>query len=243
MTGGVEALAWDTEFFGFPVGRVSLDGADAQTLAKLDDDARDLGLLCLYGSLDPIDAQTSYLVQQHGYRFVDAATTFDLKLHEPPIPQPPGVSVRLGDADDLPGMADMITKLGDWSRFAVDPRFGPEVARRMQAAWIERAATCGTGEYQLVVAEDDTGIIAFISRAAEPHPVVDTVGTTAQGSGAARYLIEDARSWAGDKPLLGGPIAARNVNALRYVSHCNYRVCKVRYLYHRWLDEPPGERT
>ena len=39
-----------------------------------------------------------------------------------------------------------------------------------------------------------------------------------------------------DEALLGGPIAARNVPALRYVSHCFYRVCEVRYLYHRWLD-------
>jgi hypothetical protein len=24
------------------------------------------------------------------------------------------------------------------------------------------------------------------------------------------------------------------------VSHCSYRVCKVEYLYHRWLDEDPS---
>ncbi|MEY2458765.1 MAG: hypothetical protein QOG30_595, partial [Acidimicrobiaceae bacterium] len=53
----------------------------------------------------------------------------------------------------------------------------------------------------------------------------------------ARQLIEDARRWAGDRPLLGGPIAARNINALRYVSHCGYRVAEVRYLYHRWIDD------
>ena len=43
--------------------------------------------------------------------------------------------------------------------------------------------------------------------------------------------------WAGDRPLLGGPIAARNIASLRYVSHCGYRPCQVEYLDHCWLDE------
>ena len=53
----------------------------------------------------------------------------------------------------------------------------------------------------------------------------------------SRSVSPYARAWAGEQPLLGGPIAARNVNALRYVSHCGYRVSSVRYLYHRWFDD------
>jgi len=233
-------LPWDSEFFDLPIGKVDLAGADLASIAAAEAEARDQGIVCLYGTLDPVEAQTTVLVQQAGYRFVDAATTFSLRLDEPAIPQPAGVDVRLGSPADLPEMADMVAKLSDWSRYAVDPRFGREAARRMQDAWLERAAACTTGEFALLVAEDDSGIIAFITRALEPEPVVDTVGTTAQGSGAARYLIEVARAWAGDRPLLGGPIAARNVSALRYVSHCGYRVQRVRYLYHRWLDEGAG---
>lgn len=235
-------LPWDSEFFDLPIARIDLAGADRAAIAEAEAEAREQGIICLYASLDPADAQTTYEVQRAGYRFVDAATTFSLRLDEPPIPCPDGVIVRLGTPADLPAMADVIAKLADWSRYAVDPRFGPEAARRMQAAWMERAAACTTGEFSLVVAEDESGIIAFITRAREPQPVVDTVGTTAQGSGAARYLIEDARAWAGDQALLGGPIAARNVNALRYVSHCGYRVARVRYLFHRWLDDD-GERS
>ena len=88
----------------------------------------------------------------------------------------------------------------------------------------------------MMVAEQDGEITAFIGRVSEPRHRVDAVGTTKRGSGAARRLIQEARWWAGDVPLLGGPIASRNVPALRYVSHCAYRVCEVRYLYHRWLD-------
>ncbi|MBX3285966.1 MAG: hypothetical protein R2746_08400 [Acidimicrobiales bacterium] len=230
-------LEWDSEFFGLGIGRVELDGLDDAAVAEVEAEARAQGVVCLYGSVEPVDAQLTYRVQELGYRFVENATTFDLRLDEPPIPCPPGVTVRLGTPDDLPALAGMIDGLAPWSRFAVDPRFGLEASRRMQHAWAERGVRPGSDEHQLVLAEDDTGAIAFITRTIHPTPRVDGVGTTARGSGAARYLIEDARAWAAPHALLGGPIASRNVAALRYVSHCNYRVAHVRYLYHRWLDE------
>lgn len=240
MTLSWQPLPWDTEFFGFPIGKVDLDGADPAALAVVEREAAAAGIACLYGTLDPIDTLAAYQVQQAGYRFVEAATTFSLRLDEPPIPRPPGIEVRLATPADLPALAPMVDSLAAWSRFAVDPRFGPDAALRMQRAWAERATSDTTGEYSLVLAEDEGGPFAFITRTIHPTPRVDGVGTTAHGSGAARYLIEDARAWAGDQPLLGGPIAARNVSALRYVSHCNYRVSQVRYVYHRWLDEDPG---
>jgi hypothetical protein len=237
MTDLIQPLAWDTEFFGHPIGKVDLDSAGVEQLAAIDAEARAAGLACLYGSLDPADAQATLLVQEHGFRFVDAATTFSLRLSEPPIPAPEGIAVRIGSGRDLASLHDASDALAGWSRFAVDPRFGLDAARRLQWAWIERAACCDTGEHELVLAELDGEVVAFITRCASPQPRVDSVWTAARGSGAARYLIEDARGWAGEQPLLGGPIAARNVNALRYVSHCGYRVSSVRYLYHRWFDD------
>lgn len=229
-------LAWDSDFFGTPIGSAALDGASAQDLHRLEGEALDQGIRCLYGTLDPADAQLTYLVQQHGWRFVEAATTFDLRTDEPPIAKPPDTDFRLGVPDDIPRVAHIVDQMAAWSRFAVDPRFGLEAAQRMQAAWLDRAARAETGQHSLMVAEIAGEIIAFIGRVHEPARV-DAVGTTTRGSGAARHLIQTAREWAGDQALLGGPIAARNVAALRYVSHCNYRVRKVEYVYHRWLDE------
>lgn len=239
MTAHWSPLPWDTDFLGMSIGSAHLDGADASALRRVEDEARAEGIVCLYGTLDPIDAQLTYLVQQHGWRFVEAATTFDLRLDEPPIARPPDTDFRIGGPEDIPRVAHIVDQMAAWSRFAVDPRFGIEQARRMQEAWLERAARAETGQHSLMVAESAGEITAFIGRVHEP-PRVDAVGTTARGSGAARYLIQTAREWAGDRALLGGPIAARNVAALRYVSHCNYRVRKVEYVYHRWLDEDEG---
>jgi dTDP-4-amino-4,6-dideoxy-D-galactose acyltransferase len=235
----VTPLPWDSDFFGVAIGRIELEGVDATAIAEAEDRARAAGLVCLYATVDPVDAVATHTLQTLGYRFVEAAQTFDLQLSEPPIPRPDGVEFRQGTVADVPRVIDIVEAMAPWSRFAVDPRFGIEASVRLQRAWLDRAVDEAEEDHSIVVAEsqEDGGIVAFIGRVRTPTPRVDAVGTTRRGSGAARHLIETARKWAGDQPLLGGPIAARNVNALRYVSHCAYRVCRTDYLYHRWLDE------
>ena len=236
MHPALTVLPWDSEFFGIPIGQVDLSGLTADDLHEIDAQARAEGLRCLYGALDSNSFQQLVEVQDHGYRFVEAATLFDLRTSEPEIPLPEGVTMRVGTVDDVERVADIAIRMADWSRFGVDPRFGIEASRRLQMAWLERAARNDDGVHSMMVAEEGDEITAFIGRVSEPRHRVDAVGTTRRGSGAARRLIQEARWWAGDEALLGGPIAARNVPALRYVSHCFYRVCEVRYLYHRWLD-------
>lgn len=235
----LEPSPWDSEFFGVSIAKVRLDGASRADLVVVEEEARDLGVECIYGTLDPADSLLSQQVQSRGWRFIEAATLFDLRVTEPRIPRPDNTQFRPGTVEDLPQLTPIVDQMAAWSRFAVDPRFGLDAAKRLQRAWLDRALHSESG-HSLVVAEQEGEIVAFTGRVDEP-PRVDAVGTTRRGSGAARYLIEEARSWAGDRSLLGGPIAARNIATLRYVSHCNYRVCRVDYIYHRWLDEEPGE--
>jgi dTDP-4-amino-4,6-dideoxy-D-galactose acyltransferase len=239
VTPTVELLTWDSDFFGFPIGRVDLDHLDADGLREVDRSARAEGIRCLYGFLDPACYETSYLVQTAGYRFVEGSARFDLKPDLDIEYPPTDATIRRGTEADLPEIHDALLRVAPWSRYAVDPHFGLDAARRMNLAWVDRAARCRTDDHALMVAEDERGVIAFITRARHPVPIVDAVGTTAPGSGAARALMQDARSWAGDDGLWAGWAAARNINSYRFVENCGFRVTEVRYIYHRWLDEEP----
>jgi hypothetical protein len=233
-------LTWDSEFLGLGIGKVDLAGKGPEALQAIDAEARAAGISCLYGHLDPSEFQATYEVQRSGYRLVEASARFDLHPKLEVAYPPTDAVLRRGTAEDLDAVTPIMVRMAPWSRFAVDPRFGLEVAERMNRAWIERAARCETGEFELVVAEEDGAISAFISRALHPYPIVDTVATIAPGSGAARALIQASRTWAGDRPLWGGWAAMRNINSFRFVEHCGFRTAEVRYLYHRWLDEPVG---
>lgn len=237
MTSAWTPLPWDSEFFGIPIGRIDLDGRDQASIIDAEQDARRHGVVCLYGSLDPAEVALTVDVQGLGYRFVEASTTYRLDPGAPPLPTPSQVTIRPGAEADVSRLSLIIDRLAPWSRFAVDPRFGLDAARRLQEQWVRRAVSGGDGEHSLVVAEDASGPLAFVARTTRPAPVVDLFGAFAEGTGATRQLVQDARRWASKGPLLIGSIAARNVLAQRWVTGCGARLSGVRYRYHRWLDE------
>jgi hypothetical protein len=235
----IEPLAWDSEFFGVPIARAELTGATDEVLRAIEAEARAEGVACLYGSLDPSDEAVGYLVQTFGYRLVEVAITFD-RPAMPFTPKPSPTKVRRGKPDDLPDLEPAIKTLAPWSRFAADPRFGTDAARRMHEAWMERAARDTDDERALYVAYDDDGITGMATFVRTPVPRVDTKGVTKLGTGAADALMVALFDWAGGGPTQAGPCAARNIAPLRYLERCGFRVCRTRYLFHRWLDEEPG---
>lgn len=235
-----ERLDWDSDFFGFGVGSVDLTTTDAAILGEVDRQAAAAGITCLYGRHDGGDSERSILAQEHGYRLVEAAMLFDITQVDPPPPCPPGVEVRKATPDDREAVLPIVDRMAAWSRYAADPRFGSEAAVRMQRAWLDRSIDDPTGDRGLLVAEEtETGeLVAFVGTVTHPVQRIDAVGTTRKGSGSARYLVERVRRLVDGQPLHGGPIAARNVLAQRFVAHSGLRVRSVEYLYHRWLDDP-----
>lgn len=240
MTGLVVPLEWDTAFFGFPIGRIALDGLEPAQVAEAVREADAGGIRCVYGSLDPTGLDLVHPVQQLGFRLVDVVMDLDRRERIGPMEdRPPTRSVaRQGSPDDLPALEEEIAKLAPWSRYSIDPRFGADVARRMHRAWVERAARGDDGRL-LIVAEDESGVTGFSTQtsvdAAEPR--IDLIASSKPGSGAAQALVAFAEDLFGPRPSWGGPIAARNVASLRFCENMGYRIASTTYLFHRWADE------
>lgn len=232
----VEPLPWDTEFFGVPIGRVTLDGSGAVGLDEIDDEARDLGVECLFGTLDPEgDPQRSFHVESAGHRLTEVSLLFDRPAASFVPPSTRSV-VRRGTEEDLEMLSASGDTLAPWSRFAVDPRFGLGAARRMHAAWVRRAAE-EPGERLLLIAEDESGVTGISTNVRSPVPRVDLMGVVKPGTGASWALLGALLDWAGGGETQAGPCAARNIAPLRFLEHCGYQMTRSRYLYHRWLDE------
>jgi hypothetical protein len=235
MASLVEPLPWDSEFFGFAIGRADLEDATEARLCAIDEEARDLGIVCLYGSVAHDHARTSYLAQGSGHRLVEIA----IKLARPAgpfTPRPTKSRVRRGTPEDLPGLDETIRTLAPWSRFGADPRFGIEAAHRMFHAWVERAARDGD-EHMLLVTEDDSGFTGLSTHVRTPIHRVDLMGVLTQGSGAAWALMAGLLEWADGGAVEAGPCAARNIAPIRYLEHCGFAVVQTWYHFHRWYDD------
>lgn len=237
MTVSWEHLPWDSEFFGVSIGRAELDGATPEDLDRIETEARDAGVRCLYGTHDPVDLLASARLQERGWLLVEMLSRFQLD----PEDQVPVTSqeyrVRAAREADLPAVLDSVATMAPWSRYAVDPHFGLEPARRMHLAWVERAARGRhEDEHRLLVAESEGVTKAFLTRRRTPAPIIETIGTVAPGSGATHALLADSRAWAGDEALSAGWAPARNVQCFRSFARFGFRVAEVRYQYHRWFD-------
>lgn len=236
----VRFLDWDSEFFGMSVGRLEAEpdevGADPATLRAALDVARADGIRCVYASIDPADRELVMSAAAVGMDLVEVAQ--DLIHRDSLIAhQPPTVSrARPGTEADLGAVIDEIALMAPWSRYAMDPRFGLEAARRMHLAWVERAIS--DPDRSLVVAEDDEGISGFSTTATLPgeDPRIDLIASSRSGTGAAYAIVADVFGRFGRVRSWGGPIAARNVVSLRFCENMGYRIGTVRYLYHHWLD-------
>lgn len=232
----VQVLDWDSAFFGFPIGRVQLDGATAEVLAEIEREAAELGLRCLYGSLHPADTEAAYLAQTFGHRLIEVGVSFARPAGRLD-PGPGAPAVREGTMEDVERLEGAIQVLGRWSRYGADPRFGPDQACRMYRAWLERAVR--DERRALLVTEDDDGITGLATVNAGDPPYMDLVATTKPGTGAARALFAGFVDWAGGGVTVARYAAARNVAIFRLLEKCGYSANDVRYTFHRWLDEQP----
>jgi hypothetical protein len=232
----IETLTWDTEFFGFPIGRARLDGATPAALDAIDEAARARGLTCLYGSVDPVDTATTFLVQEHGWRLVEVAMMLDRPAWIPVYRPETESVVRLGTPDDVPALSGAIDQLAPWSRFAVDPGFGVEAARRLHEAWVQRAARGDDGRF-LHIAEDSQGISGFTTGRWVDRPHIDLIATTRPAKGVAELLVAYLQDRCDGVNWLGGPIAARNVASLRFCEHAGLRIVGSTYHFHRWFED------
>lgn len=235
MTSLLEPMPWDSEFFGLTMARTRLDDATPELLEAIDEEARSLGVDCLVGELDPTTSSAAMLVQTRGHLLVEIGISFDRAALEF-VPPPRDGSVRRGNPEDIPRLGPLVDGLVRWSRFAVDPRFGPVAARRMVTAWIERAAYDEDDRFLLLVAEDPRGqLVGLMTAKAEPVPCTDLVSVIEGGSGAAQHMMTTAFEWAdADGAYTAGVAAARNLASMRYCELLGFRTVSTRYLFHRW---------
>jgi dTDP-4-amino-4,6-dideoxy-D-galactose acyltransferase len=238
VTPPLEPLPWDSDFFGFPIGRADLAGATVERLQAIEDEAGRQGIVCAYGSVDPTKGDAGHVAQAFGHRLVEVAITFARPAGALP-PWSSASTVRPGTMDDMPALEASIATLAPWSRFGADPRFGPEAARRMHRAWVERCARDGS-ERRLVVAEDESGLTGFSTEVHTGVPRIDLMGVVKQGSGASWALMADFMERVGSGVVEGGPCAVRNIAPLRFVEKCGFEVARVEYRFHRWFDEGSG---
>ncbi|MEQ8841479.1 MAG: hypothetical protein RIB98_10880 [Acidimicrobiales bacterium] len=239
MSGRIEALPWDSDFFDLSIGRVVLDGATADDLAAFDAEARDRDFDCVYGALDTgqDDDNVAIRVQLHNFLLVDQSVQM-MRPDVPYVPLPSDSVAREATEDDIEAIMEIVPIIAPWSRFGADDRFGLEAGVRMWRAQVERGIR---DETRLVtVTEDDSGLTGFATQACPGElgvPGYESTTVTKPGAGVADALMAYFFDWApGGTATSAGWMAVRNIAILRHLHRHGYVISSSRGAFHWWKD-------
>jgi dTDP-4-amino-4,6-dideoxy-D-galactose acyltransferase len=241
----LKPLPWDSEFFGLPIGRVLLTKLDEAQAEALLQEARQLGLRCLYFEADPDDPVAVTATEKYGFSLVDVRVVLEHPFDQRPAPVPryplPPELVINGPCDhDLSRLRDIAAQIGHTSRFTFDQNFAPGASERLYRRWIENACQ-GFADVVLIARWRSQGEAVGLITCTVDHTTVHIqlagVHLDHRQRGVGTGLVQAALDWAKARQVQRMEVVtqARNVPAQRLYQQMGFFNKSMTLYYHKWL--------
>jgi dTDP-4-amino-4,6-dideoxy-D-galactose acyltransferase len=234
-TSRVEPLTWDSDFFGFSVGRVigtrftSLEEAMATA-----GEARHRRFRCVYFLADAADSPTWAAATAAGFTPIDIRVELSRNATVEDAP------ANLAVPGDEPALRSIIgSDLFAGSRFYRDPHFGSDQARRLFEIWTGRGLR--DDGWFTAVERADGGIAGFVTaRIRHDHNgsiELVAVAESARGRGVGGRVLSAAMSELIRRGTRDITVVTQgsNLAALRLYADHGFRVTSCGLWFHLWL--------
>ena len=232
-------LDWDSDFWGFPVGKLEGSLLRESEAENVWDWCLTNEIRCLYFSADGSDAETLQRAYKAGFQFVDvrvdleydAAIVIESSLSENSL-------VRSVTDADLKSLKAIARSAHQDTRFFKDLNFDRAKCAILYEKWIERDFEFG----QVLGFFPDNGDVAggYVTLAKEGESArigLIAVAESLRGRGGGRILLDAAMSAAAQLGAKKIRVATQgtNVAALKLYEKAGFRVCDVKIWFHRWF--------
>lgn len=250
-------LAWDSAFFGVPMGRIDqvLRGVHASrpTLWRAMDEAlerlRDRGVQHVALKADVADQDLIAIAEDAGFRLMDAIATYiSHPRRRAPRPVKQMGSIRLYAPSDEEQVLEVTREAytGYKGRFQLDPHIP---ADRSDAFYLEWARQCCSGAMadRIFVAEDADGRLIGWASVKRAEPVSSVGGATISVGSLGACRPESAGAYAGlicaaavENHAAGVLTEAMTQNSnfamVRVLEAVGALYARAEYTFHAWLD-------
>jgi dTDP-4-amino-4,6-dideoxy-D-galactose acyltransferase len=235
----IEELPWDTEFFGFRIGRVVGPRPTEEEVAAAVGQGRERGIVCLYLNCPANAGGTVTAAARAGFRVVGIRLTLESR-------RPAALSaaaVRRTEARDLPALGSLARSAFVDSRFFVDERFPRRRVEDLYERWVERDT--GSPEGVSVVAERDGKVAGFatglLGRDEGAQVGLVAVAPVFRGRGVGREVVQGVVAGLAERGARSVSVVTQggNCEAIRLYEEIGFRASSVEVSLHGWLDEDP----
>lgn len=227
-----EALAWDSDFFGISIGRVS--SADAESLKATVEQADADGIRCLYVLCPVGDLQQMQAAIALGFMPYDVRVELSRPL-DGRLPQPQGV--REASAGDEGVLLDMARERMRDTRFWADQRFPRDRVMDLYGEWLRRGLSTAPLRRTFVVAENEGFVTCqFVEEEGVGRIELIAVAAGSEGKGLGDALLAAAGHAFSEAGLRQAEVVtqAQNLAAQRLYQRNGYRTSKAGVWLHRW---------
>jgi RimJ/RimL family protein N-acetyltransferase len=240
-----EFLSWDSDFFGFRIGRITARSLSPSALSAIRNWSSANKIDCLYYIADSDDIQSIRLAEENGFRNVEIRITYELSLDgwDPDTRKirNPDVHLRNASAEDLPTLIDMSKDSFVNSRWYFDPNFPKNKTRAYYPVWIRNSIN-GYADFVLA-AELGGNVLGYISgnRAKSGRDgtlEIMAVRPEARGLGIGHELISGGLDWhvRDEAKEIVTNTQGRNITTNRMLIRLGWIIKDVQIYYHKWFS-------
>ncbi len=231
-------LPWDSEFFGFRIGRAQgnrLTPAGREALLQWCADER---IRCLYFFADGEDGATLEQAHVGGFKFVDLRVDLAMELARG-VSRPSPAEFRLVRSEEISVIEAMARGAHTDTRFFKDTGFPALRAADLYARWIQRDFR----EHRVFVAGGPDGTMAgYVTCQLDVARGIGRIGLiavaeAARGRGLGRALVQGALAWFREAGCREVRVATQGTNlaAQRLYQAFGFRTAETTVTFHRWF--------
>jgi dTDP-4-amino-4,6-dideoxy-D-galactose acyltransferase len=235
----LQPLAWDSEFFGFPVARAVVLPGGAAAVAALVAQARTRLVRLVYLVTDPADEAAAAAARAAGARLADQKVTFGQALGPAP-----GQLAATGEvvitSEFSPELEALAWQSGEYSRFRRDPHFAPGMFERLYGDWLRASLRGELARAVLAWQRPDgrpTGLLTLQVQGAQASIGLLAVQAGQRSQGQGRALVAAGRQLAQEWGCEHLRVVTQldNVPACRFYAGVGFAIEQREHVYHLWL--------
>ncbi len=235
----IELLPWDSEFFGFRIGRVHSRQFKPDELPR---QASEQGYRCLYLTCGISDGGALKEAARAGFAPIDVRVTLKarLDLSTPEPEEHAAIDISPYRPEDMPHLIAIAHDLSAYSRFNLDTGFEDAAALRLYARRIQDSCA-GRAEITLVARRDGIPVgFATCTAAGATSGALEMVGVrdSAAGTGIGSALVKAAlhhHQQAG-RPNVVVTVQGRNPRALNFYQRNRFQIREMELVFHCWIE-------
>ena len=245
----VRFLAWDTEFFGVRIARLTATSIDAHTMTAVMDWCERERIECLYFLIDGDQQESVRLAEANQFNFVDIRMTYKLDFLTtdrgvgaatmPSAALQSEVVIRPTQPEDHAALLPIAGYSHVDSRFYGDPHFPREKCDLLYETWLAKSFE-GVMASFVLTAEVEKQPVGYFTCGIEGQVgelLLLGIDAAVRGRGIGNLFMEHAIARLSKQGCTSVEVITqgRNIIAQRLYQKYGFRLTTLQLWYHRWF--------